>query len=67
MNRQTKSLKTINVSCLRARGGNNVTPTFKEFPAGKQPSKRKSKWGLKLPETKREIVYMEEHKNRRAK
>ncbi len=65
MNKQTKSLKSINVSCKAARGGNNTTPTFHEYPAPPCQSKRKTKWGLKLPQNEgRQIIYMEEHKNR---
>lgn len=67
MNKQTKGLKKINVSCLRARGGNNTTPTFKEYPAGSQPSRRKTPWGQKLPQGSRDIIYPAEfaHKNKK--
>jgi len=44
MNKQTRSLKKLNMSCKAARGAGNTTPTFKEYPAGSQPSKRTSPW-----------------------
>ncbi len=67
MNRQTKYLRKSNISSKAARGGGATEPHFHEFPAGSQPSRRKTKWGQKLPgqgQGARIIIYPEEFKNR---
>lgn len=74
MNKQSKRLRKNNISSVVVKGGstslkdfkNNELPglTFKEFPAGSQPSKRRTPYGLKLVKSDREIVYPQEYKNR---
>lgn len=61
-NKQTKNYRKSNLSTLNQ--GDH--PGFKSFDKPPCPSKRGKKWGLGLPDSKREIVYMEEHKNRRS-
>lgn len=63
MNKQTRDYHKSGISVLNQ----GQSPGFKKFEIGTQPSKRRTKWGLKLSQGSRDIIYMEEHKNRAVK
>lgn len=66
MNKQTKELRKLNISCRAARGAGNVIPTFHEFPTGMQMSHRRSPWkGVR--NDSREIIYPAEFAKFRKK